>query len=59
MAARLIALFLALMSLGQGTLNRYETEMSLGGTLFLVNRDFVLASNYKPEDLVVPDVRLT
>lgn len=59
MAARLLALFLALMSLGQGTLTQYEEEMSLGGTLFLVNRDFVLASDYKPEDLVVPDVRLT
>ncbi len=59
MAARLLALFLALMSLGNITLTQYEEEMNLGGTLFLVNRDFVLASDYKPDDLVKPDVRLT
>ena len=59
MASRLLALFLMLISLGQGTLNQYEREMSLGGTLFLVNRDFVLSSDYKPGDLVKPDVKLT
>ena len=59
MASRLLALFLMLISLSQSTLNQYETEMSLGGTLFLVNRDFVLSSDYKPGDLVKPDVKLT
>lgn len=59
MAARLVALFLALMSLGQGTLSQYEDEMSLGGNLFLVNRDYVLSSDYQPDDLVRPDVRAT
>lgn len=59
MAARLLALFLALMNLGQGTLNSYEDEMSLGGNLFLVNREYVLASDYQPDDLVKPNVRCT
>lgn len=59
MAARLVALFLALMSLGQGTLESYENEMSLGGNLFLVNREYVLASDYQPDDLVKPNVRAT
>lgn len=59
MAARLIALFLALMNLGQGTINQYEDQMSLGGNLFLVNRDYVLSSDYQPDDLVKPDVRCT
>lgn len=59
MAARLVALFLALMNLGQGTLESYENEMSLGGNLFLVNREYVLASDYQPDDLVKPNVRAT
>lgn len=59
MAARLVALFLALMNLGQGTLENYENEMSLGGNLFLVNREYVLASDYQPDDLVKPNVRAT
>lgn len=58
-AARLLALFLALMNLGQGTIDRYEDQMSLGGYLFLVNRDYVLSSDYQPDDLVKPDVRCT
>ncbi len=56
MGARLLAFFLALMNLGQSTWTRYEQDMSLGGNLFLVNRSFVLASDYKPDDLVKPDV---
>ena len=59
MASRLLALFLMLISLSQSTLNQYETEMSLGGTLFLVNREYVLASDYQPDDLVKPNVRCT
>ena len=59
MAARLVALFLALMNLGQHTLESYEREMSLGGNLFLVNREYVLSSDYQPDDLVKPNVRAT
>lgn len=59
MTARLLALVLAIISLGQGTLARYERDMSLGGMLFLVNRDYMLHQDYKPDDLVKPNVRCT
>lgn len=58
-ASRLAALFLLLISLGQNTLTEYEKDMSLGGTLFLVNREYTLASDYKPDDLVEIKVRST
>lgn len=59
MLAKLITLLLMLLSLGQDTLNAYVDEMSLGGNLFLVNRDYTLSSDYVPEDLTVPQVDMT
>ena len=59
MAEKLLALLMALLSLGQGTVNAYVDEMSLGGYLFLVNREYAITSDYVPGDLVKPDVRKT
>ena len=57
MLAKLTALLLMLLSLGQGTLNGYVEEMNLGGTLFLVNRDYAISSKYVPGDLTKPKVK--
>ena len=59
MAGKLLALLLALISLGQGTVNGYVDSMSLGGNLFLVNRDYAITADYVPNDLIKPDVRKT
>ena len=48
-----------LLSLGQDVIGQYADEMSLGGNLFLVNRDYALASDYVPNDLTRPDVQMT
>ncbi len=48
-----------LVSLGQGTVSSYEDQMSLGGTLFLVNRQYTVTADYIPSDLVMPNVRRT
>lgn len=57
MAAKLISLLLALLALGQGALEDYGDQMSLGGNLFLVNRDYPIASSYVPDDLTKPNVK--
>ncbi len=57
MLARLLSLFMALMTLGADTLAEYENAMNLGGYLFLVNRDYAITADYEPDDLVMPDVR--
>ena len=59
MAGKLLALLLALISLGQGTVNGYVDDMSLGGNLFLVNREYAITAEYVPGDLIKPDVRKT
>ena len=59
MAAKLFALLMMLISLGLDTIDNYVDEMSLGGHLFLVNRNYMLSSDYVPEDLVKPDVQMT
>ena len=59
MAAKLLSLLMVFLSLGQNVLAGYEEEMNIGGNLFLVNRDYTLASDYVPPDLVHPDVRTT
>ena len=59
MAARLFALLMMLMNLGLNVLNGYVDDMSMGGYLFLVNRDYMLSSDYVPDDLVKPDVQMT
>lgn len=59
MLAKLFLLLTMLLSLGQDTLELYAQEMSLGGNLFLINRDFSISSDYVPDDLVKPDVQMT
>ena len=56
MLAKLLSLLLMLISLGQSAVDGYVNEMNLGGKLFLVNREFSLSSDYKPDDLAVPKV---
>lgn len=59
MAEKLLALLLMLLSLGQGAVDAYERDMSLGGSLFLVNREYAITSAYVPADLVKPNVKMT
>ena len=59
MAAKLLSLLLSLLLLGQGTVNQYAEEMSLGGNLFLVNRQYMITEDYVPNDLVRPNVAST
>lgn len=56
MLIKLLSLLLTLLSLGQGTVDRYVSEMSLGGNLFLVNREYSIEQSYVPNDLVRPEV---
>jgi len=56
MATKLLALLLTLLSLGQGAVEACVNEASLGGNLFLVNRNFAITADYVPQDLVKPDV---
>lgn len=57
MLTKLLSLLLTLMALGQGAVEAYVNEMSLGGNLFLVNRTYSIGADYKPEDLVIPRVQ--
>ena len=57
MAAKLFSLLLMLLSLTQAGLNAYVDEMSLGGNLFLVNREFSVSASYVPNDLTAPKVQ--
>ncbi len=57
MFARLLSLLLMLLSLGQSAVDGYVNEMNLGGNLFLVNRQYMLSSDYMPEDLTRPRVK--
>ena len=59
MLAKLLTLLMMLLSLGQGTIEGYVDEMSLGGNLFLVNRTYTLSSDYVPLDLTRPNVQMT
>lgn len=59
MAAKLLALLMMLLSLGQQTVDAYVNQMNLGGNLFLVNREYTVSSDYVPNDLVKPDVPMT
>lgn len=56
MLAKLLSLLLALLSLGQTAVDSYVNEASLGGNLFLVNRDYAITADYVPNDLVTPNV---
>lgn len=53
---RIIALIIVALSLGQCAVGDYARQTGLGGNLYLVNRQFPLAQDYEPEDLVKPDV---
>lgn len=57
MAAKLVALLLMLLSLGETAVNTYVDEMSLGGNLFLVNRDYAISADFVPGDLEKPKVQ--
>ena len=57
MAAKLLSLLLTLLALGQTVLTSYVDGMSLGGYLFLVNRDYAIGADYVPNDLTRPRVR--
>ena len=56
MLAKLLSLMLTLLSLGQTAVDAYVNEASLGGNLFLVNRDYAISADYVPNDLVTPKV---
>ncbi len=56
MLAKLLSLLLTLLSLGQTAVEAYVNEASLGGNLFLVNRDYPISADYVPNDLVKPNV---
>lgn len=53
---RFISLLIALLALGQTTLDAYVAQTNLGGNLYLVNRTYVLDSEFEPGDLVHPNV---
>ena len=55
----LAALIMIFLSLGQETIRQYEDQLSLGGNLFLVNKEFMIGADYVPDDLVMPDVKRT
>ena len=57
MLYRLLALVMIFLSLGQETVRQYEDQLSLGGNLFLVNKEYRISADYVPDDLVMPDVR--
>ena len=57
MISKLLSLFIVLLSLGQTTIEGYVDQMSLGGNLFLINRDFRISADYVPDDLVKPSVK--
>ena len=57
MAVKLFTLLMTLLALSQGALEGYVDQMSLGGNLFLVNREYTVASGYVPNDLTVPKVK--
>ena len=59
MLSRLLALIMIFLSLGQETVRQYEDQLSLGGNLFLVNKEFMIGADYVPDDLVMPDVKKT
>ena len=57
MLARLVMLLSIFLSLSQATLMGYVQETNLGGTLYLVNRQYPLHVQFVPDDLVAPNVK--
>lgn len=56
MLSNIMALLLAMLSLGSHSLEAYAQETLPGGNLFLVNRTYRVDRFYTPDDLVVVDV---
>lgn len=56
MLTKLLSLLMMFLAVGQAGLNAYVDQMSLGGTLFLVNREYAVTADYVPCDLVEPKV---
>ena len=56
MPVKLLSLILSLLTLGQSAVTSFVDDMSLGGYLFLVNREYAITSDYTPADLVEPKV---
>ena len=52
MISKALALMMVLFSLTQGVISDYEDQLSLGGNLFLINRQYMITADYVPEDLV-------
>lgn len=59
MISKLLSLLMVFLSLGQTTVDSYVDQMSLGGNLFLINRDYMISADYEPDDLVMPAVKRT
>ena len=59
MISKALVMMMVLLSVGQGAVTDYENQMSLGGNLFLVNRQYMITADYVPEDLVMPNVKRT
>ena len=57
MLSKMLALLMTILSLSQSGIARYEDQLSLGGNLFLINRDYRINADYVPNDLVMPKVR--
>ena len=56
MAAKLLSLLALFLSLSQATFSAYVQQTHLGGLLYLVNKDYALAADFVPADLVRPKV---
>ena len=59
MPVQLLSLVMALVSALSVSVSTIGEATTLGGYLALVNRDYVLPSDYEPDDLVRPDVKTT
>lgn len=54
---QLLALLLSLLSALSVSIDTLTSDLSLGGNLMLVNRQYVLDASYEPDDLVKPKVK--
>ena len=57
MLKRILSLILIFLSMGQESVRQMEDQLSLGGNLFLVNKEYMIGADYVPDDLVMPDVK--
>lgn len=54
---QLLAILMLALSLAQSGVHSLVDQTSLGGRLYLVNRNYRLTRHYQPDDLVLPQVR--